>query len=131
MEKITSAKELKNAIQLLEIEHLRNTQLLKEQFHTSLEVFKPFSLFKKSESNSIASTFLIESVLIPAIGYIGGYMSKKIMMGSSANVFRKIAASIFQSEITHAIVRHPDAIRSFGQLIVQLIFRKKNNTEKQ
>jgi len=133
MESITNRIELRNAIQLLEIEQTVKGQLVQEQFYNIREKFKPLNIIK-SIFNDIASTpNLIENIINTALGLATGYFSRKIVVGASANIFRKLLGSILQVGVTNAVAQHPDAIKSLGQFIFQQIFRKKGkeNQEKE
>jgi|ERR1035437_3898825 hypothetical protein len=125
MEKITSIAELKNAIQLLEIEQAMNGQLLKEQINTTVTSIKPVNLFKRAVTDAVSSPFLIDNILNAAIGLTSGYLSKKIFIGASGNIFRKLFGSVLQLGVTTAVAEHPGGIRSFGQFIFKRILRRR------
>jgi hypothetical protein len=117
--------ELKNAIQLLEAEQAIKGQLLKEQFYITYESLKPINILKSTLKEAATSPYLIENILGSAVGLATGYVSKKIVVGASANIFRKFIGSILQFGVTNLVAQRPDVIKSFGQYIVQHIFRKK------
>ena len=127
MQNITSSVELKNAIQILEIEQAVNGQLLKEQLYQTCESLKPANILKNTLKDITSSPNLIDNILGTAIGFVTGYFSKKIVIGTSGNIFRKLFGSIVQVGVTDVVSQHPDAIKSFAQFIVQRIFRKKRN----
>ena len=131
MQNITSAAGLKNAIQLLEAEQAVKGQLLKEQFYLTYESLKPVNLLKSTLNDIASSPYLIDNILGTAMGLATGYLSKKIFIGASGNIFRKLFGSILQFGVTNVVAQHPDTIKSFGQFIFQHIFRKKEmNSEK-
>jgi len=131
MQNITSTAELKNAIQLLEVERGINEQLLKEQFHITYESLRPVNLLKGTLKDIASSPYLIDNILGAAMGLASGYLSKKIFIGASGNKFRKFLGSILQFGVTNVVAQHPDAIKSFGQFIFQHILCKKAmNSEK-
>ena len=125
MQNITSTAELKNAIQLLEAEQAVKGQLLKEQFYLTYESLKPVNLLKSTLKDIASSPYLIDNILGTAMGLATGYLSKKIVVGASGNIFRKLFGSVLQFGVTNVVAQHPDAIKSFGQFIFQHIFRKK------
>ena len=125
MQNITSVAGLKNAIQLLEVEHAVNGKLLKEQFHITYESLRPVNLFRSALSDVVSSPRLIDNILNIAMVIVTGYFSKKVVAGASINKFRKFIGSVLQVGVTNFIAQHPDAIKSFGQFILQHIFRKK------
>jgi hypothetical protein len=125
MEKITSAAGLKNAILLLEADQVIQGQVLKEQFYFTYESFKPVNLIKSTLKDLASSPNLIDNILATAIGLATGFLSKKLFVGSSGNLFRKLLGSFLQAGVTNTVSQHPDNIKSFGQLIFQYFFRKR------
>jgi hypothetical protein len=131
MQNITSIDGLKNAIQLLEEEQAIKGQLLKEQFYLTYESLKPVNLLNSTLNDISSSPYLIDNILGTAIGLVTGYLSKKIFIGTSGNIFRKLIGSIMQYSVTNVVAKHPDTIKSIGQFIFQHILRKKEiNSEK-
>ncbi|MBN1339284.1 MAG: hypothetical protein JXA03_08170 [Bacteroidales bacterium] len=124
MANITSGKELRNAIQLLQAEQAIKGQLLKEQVFTTYESLKPVNLIKSTLKDLSSSPYLIENIVGSAVGIATGYASKKIVVGASASIFRKLFGTILQFGITNLVAQRSDTIKSVGQYIVQQIFRK-------
>jgi hypothetical protein len=131
MEKITSAAGLKNAILLLEDDQAIQGQLLKEQFHFTFDSFKPVNLIKSTVKDLASSPYLIDNILATTIGLATGFLSKKIFVGSSGNLFRKLLGYFLQAGVTNTVSQHPDAIKSFGQLIFQYFFHKRKMNSEQ
>jgi hypothetical protein len=130
MQNITSIVGLRNAIQLLEIEQAARGQLLKEQFYLTYDSLKPVNLLKSTLKEISSSPYLIDNILGTAVGLVTGYLSKKILVGSKANNFRKLAGSILQFGVTNVVAQHPDVIKSIGQVLIRHIFRKKEMNSK-
>lgn len=131
MENITSVAGLKNAILLLETDQAIQSQLLKEQLHLTYESFKPLNLIKSTLKDVASSPYLLDNILSTAVGLATGFLSKKIFIGSSGNLFRKLMGSFLQVGVTTSVAHHPDAIKSLGQLIFQYFSNKrKMNSEK-
>ena len=126
MQNITSTAGLKNAIQLLEVEQAIKGELMKEQFLQICENLKPINLLKSTFRNITSSSNLIDNVLGTTVGLATGFLSKKIVIGTSGNIFRKIFGSMVQSGVSSFVSNHPEAIKSIGQFIFQQIFRKKD-----
>ncbi|MCX6320540.1 MAG: hypothetical protein NTX93_01880 [Bacteroidia bacterium] len=125
MQNITSTAGLKNAIQLLEIEQVINGQLLKEQFYITIESLKPINLLKSTFKDIATTPFLIDNILGTAMGLATGSLSKKIFIGRSGNMFRKLLGSLLQFGVTTIVAKNPDAIKSISQFIFQHFLRKK------
>jgi len=130
MQKITSGKELKSAIQLMEAEQAIKGQLFKEQVFTTYESLKPINLIKSTLKDLSSSPYMIENIAGSVVGIATGYVSKKIVVGASANIFRKLFGTILQFGITNLVAQRSDAMKSVGHYIVQQVFRKsEKNSE--
>jgi hypothetical protein len=126
MQSITSSEELRNAIQLLEVEQGIKGRQLKEQLHITYESLKPVNLLRNTLKEISSSRYLIDNISASAIGIASGFLSKKIFVGTSGNAFRKLFGSILQFEVTNLVSQNSEVIKSFGQYLYQYFFRKKN-----
>ncbi len=125
MQNITSTAELKNAIQLSEIEQTQKGKLLKEQFLLTYESFKPVNLLRNTLGDIAKSPYLVENILGNAMGLVTGYLSKKIFLGASGNRLKRLIGTILQFGITNVVAQNSNTIKSFGRTLFQHIFRKK------
>jgi hypothetical protein len=116
---------LKNQIQLLEAEQTIKGQELKEQFYILIESLKPLNILLRTLKNVTSSPNLIDNLLGTAVGLASGYLSKKLFIGTSGNLIRKLIGTALQFGVTDAVRQHPDSIKSLGQFILQHLFRKK------
>ncbi len=130
MENISSSAALKNAIQLLEVEQEINRQLLKEQFYFTCESLNPVNLLKNTLYDVATSPDLIDNILGTTVGLVTGYLSKKMVVGASANLVRKLFGFILQLGVTNIVAQHADKIKSIGQFIFQQILTKKEMNSK-
>jgi|SRR5664280_737785 len=130
MQNITSTLELKNAIQLLEAEQAENWHLMKEQFFLAIESLKPVNLIKATLKDISASPHLVDNIVATTMGLATGYLSKKVFIGTSGNIIKKLIGTILQFGITNVFAQNSDSIKLFGQSLLQRFFRKKEmNTE--
>jgi len=125
MQNITTTSGLKNAIQLLEIEQAVNKQLLKEKFHHTYESMKPANMLKKTIKDVASSPYLIDNVITAAISLASGYITKKIVVNASGNLFKKLVGTALQFAVTNLVAQNPETIKSAGRYIFQHIFHKK------
>lgn len=131
MEPITSIEELKIAIQILEFEHTTKGQQLKEQLFITRDSLKPVNLIKSALSEVASSPYLIDNILGATMGLASGYISRKLIVGKSGNIFRKLLGTILQFGVTNVVAQHSDPIKSFGQFISKHFRHKKEvNSEK-
>jgi hypothetical protein len=129
MQNITSSAGLKDAIQLLEIEQAIKGQALKEQFRHTYESLKPVNLILNTLKEVTTSPNLIDNVIGNVLGLASGYVSKKVFVGTSGNLFRKLFGSLMQFGVTNLVSNHPDGVKSLVQLILQKILSKKEHIQ--
>ena len=125
MQKITSAKELKDAIRFLEEKQADQGRVLKEQFFIVIESIKPVNIIKNTFKEVATSPKLISEILSTLIGLAAGYISNKTIVGSSGNLFRKLVGTVLQFGVTTLIIKNPAAVKSLGQTLLQRFLSKK------
>lgn len=102
MKILTPTQKLNNAIALLEHKQKEEFQDVKNQFDALIETVKPVNLFNstlKDFNTPETKTNLINSVTSIASGYI----SRKLLVGESTNIFKKLAGYTLQYAVTNFI----------------------------
>ena len=122
---INSAAELKDAIQLLEAEQSIKGQLLREQLFLTYEGLKPINLLKNALKEISSTPYLIDNISGTALGLLGGFLSKKIFVGASGNLIRKLFGSVLQIGVTNLVTQNSEIIKSVGQALIRHFFQKK------
>jgi hypothetical protein len=122
-DRITSVASLKNAIRVMEVEHQLKETEFKKQLHVVYESLKPASIIK----NTLRSLFTTsEDLSGTAVGAAGGYLVKKLLVGSSGGLLRKLIGTALQIGMTNFASHKSDEIRSLGLSLLQRLFRRKN-----
>ena len=122
---ITSAVELKDAIQLLEAEQSIKGQILREQLFLTYESLKPVNLLRNALKEISSTPYLIDNISGTAMGLLGGFLSKKIFVGASGNLIRKLVGSVLQFGVTNLVAQNSEIIKSVGQALIRHFFQKK------
>ncbi len=125
MQNITSTDGLKDAIQLLEVEQGFKGQLLKEELLLAYESLRPVNILRSTLKEISSSPYLIDNISGTAMGLLSGFLSKKIFVGTSGNLIRKLIGSFLQFGVTNVVAKNSDVIKSIGQALIQHFFRKK------
>jgi hypothetical protein len=126
MQKITTSAELKEAIIKLEYEQSMKGELIKEQFHQVIESLKPVNLIKNTFRDVTGSPFIRDNLLGSTVGLATGYLSRRLIVGASGGIIKKILGSVLQFGVSRIVARNPDAIKSVGQRIGRIFGKKKN-----
>ena len=125
MQKTNSTSDLRKAIEAMEDKQIFQGQDLKEQFFLTYESLKPINLIENTLKEITSSPYLTENILAAITGVASGYISKKIVVGTSDHIGRKFFGNILQVGVTNYIAHHPEAIKSIGLFIFDHIFHKK------
>ncbi len=125
MQKITSAADLKNAIQLLEVKQAANRNQLKEHFHSTIDSLRPVNLLRNTLHDISSSPDLIDNILGTVFGLATGLISNLVFKGMASARFRKLLSPVLQSGVTNFVEQHAGSIRSIGEIMLLRIFRKK------
>ena len=118
---------LRETIQNLEIQQAFEEQSLKEQFHLTYERLRPVNLLRSSLEKFILAPPLADNLMGTAMGLVSGYLSRKIVVGTSGNIIRKFFGLLLQLGVTNTVEQHPDAIKSIGRIIYNYFLNKKEN----
>jgi hypothetical protein len=125
MQNITSIAELKNAIQLLEVEQVDKGKHLKEQFYATYESFKPANLIANTLNNIEKSPYLIENILGAVVSLVTGFYSNKLIFNPQGNKLKKLIGVVLQFGVTNLVSKHQGTIRSIGQVLFKHLARRK------
>lgn len=109
---------LNKAIEVLQKKKDIEFELLKEQFHITYESLKPINLIKSTLADVASSPELKNNVLNNLIGLTTGYISKKVLLGSSRNPIKILLGSLFQFAIAKVVSKHTESIKSTGENIL-------------
>ena len=125
MQSISSTVELKEAIRLLQEQQAFQGLVLKEEFFNVMESIKPINIIKSTFSQVSSSHDLIGNILSTTVGLAAGYISNKTLVGSSANLLKRLFGTVFQFGITSLIARNPEAVKSLGHTLLHRMLNKK------
>jgi hypothetical protein len=122
---INNSRELEEAIQALEQKKITQEKELVEQFHATVESFKPGNLIRSS-LGKLGKSELLGPVLKTA-GSLGlGLLTNKLMGGAvvakgAGNVF----SSLLRQQAGRAVINNFDKIKAYGAAIYKNMFTKK------
>jgi hypothetical protein len=127
MQKINSAKELRDAILQLERKKADEEKMLREQFHLVCDSLKPINLIKSSFKEVIASGDLKNNILNTSIGLTVGYLSKILFERVSNSPIKKFLGTALLFGITNVVSKNSEGIKSMGNRVMKIISSKRSN----
>ncbi len=125
MKKICSAKELKDAIAELEFQKEAQETELQDRMKELYERLRPVNIVK----NTLQDAFSGNSkggLLNAAIGLGSGFLSKKLVIGQSVGLLRKIIGLAVEFGVAGLVAKNVTQIKNKGSEIISRIFPKKN-----
>lgn len=117
---------LRASILLLESQQKLDLLLLKSQVHETFESLRPINLIKSTISEVSASSDLKHGLLQNGIGLITGYVSRKILVGTSHNPVVGFLGSLFQFAISNVVAKHSDTVIEKGESLFREFSSRKN-----
>jgi len=127
MAKQTAVESLKESIRLLEIQQAEEGKILKEQFKITYESLKLVNLVKSSLKELTDSVEIKNSLFESIVSIVTGYLTKKLMINSTSNPFKKILGALIQLGVTNLVAKNAETIRIY---ITELIDRFLHPKEK-
>jgi hypothetical protein len=104
-EKISNTSELGIAIKRLERKKRIMEEDLKDEAHAMLESMKPANILKHTIEEVRESIELKHNLFKVALGLGVGYFSRKLIIGKSAGIVKKVLGTALQYGITQFVVK--------------------------
>jgi hypothetical protein len=125
MEKKYTEESLKEAIMMLEIKHAEEGRQLKEQLVTTFNNLNPFNFIKNAIGEISISSELKNSIIDSVVGIATGFISKKLLVGSSGSKVLKLAGVLLQYGLTSIVTKNFESIKNTFLLFLNNYLRKK------
>lgn len=127
MKAINNIADLNAAIKALEDEQTEKGRILREQFSLTYDSLKPVNLLSSTLRDLGKSPTLTHDLAGTALAMAAGFVSRKILIGGSGNLFRKLFGTFVQYGVTSLVVRNREGVKSFGQGILHKLFQRREN----
>jgi hypothetical protein len=124
MEKIETDTDLQTAIHMLEYRKENELRLLKKQFREVAECLKPINIIKNTIKDAVTSSEIQGNLIGSAIGIGTGFLAKKLIIGSSGGLIKRLIGTIVQKIVARKVSNNVGGVKSAGASILQKIFSK-------
>jgi hypothetical protein len=125
MEKSDPTLLLKQLILVKTAEQKAEGRLLKDQFQITYEILKPVNIIKSTLKEVIAGPDPNTSLIDSGLGYITGFLARKILIGKTNNPVTKLLGYILQKVVSGKVIKNADEIKSIGNVVLQKIINKQ------
>ncbi len=104
--------DLKSKILLLKQQQELDLIVLKNQFKATKESLKPINLIKNSFKDVVASPDLKTTIFKNIIGLATGYLSKKVLIGSTNNPIKKVLGTVLEFVVANVVAKKVDTTKN-------------------
>lgn len=125
MPNITSITELESAIQKLEAQQSIEWPILKGELFDTYESLKPINLIKNTITEITNVPNLKGEIMNTTLSLAAGYISKKIITGSTQNPLKQLLGTLLQIGVTSIVSKNVTGIKSAAKNVFNNIFSKK------
>lgn len=125
MKKTTLNTQLQELINILEAKQAKEEALLIIQFKLTYESLKPISLIKSTIVELTSLSNLNGNFFDTSVSLVAGFISKKILIGSTHNPIKQIFGGLVQMGVTSFVSKNKDDIRTLITKIIPNVFSKK------
>ena len=108
MKKINQTEVLKETILLMKMKQAEELVQLKDQYHYTIESLKPLNLIKNAFGLIATSPEIKGNILSNLVGMTTGYLTKKVLLGSTHNPIKRILGTVLQFVITNVATKHSE-----------------------
>ena len=122
---IKNSEDLKIAIRELEEKELRQKQQIKADFHAYKETLTPINLLKSTFNKVKETPGITSTVLKATLGLGAGILSKKLFLGKSPGIFRRVVGSAVQMGLAGLVAKKSDVIKENSGNLIKKIFGSK------
>ncbi|WP_445722377.1 hypothetical protein [Flavobacterium sp.] len=112
MKTVNQNQVLNEKIEVLRMKQSKDFEVLKSQFHITLESMKPINLVKETIDDFKNSKEIKSSLLESTLGIAAGYVTRKMIVGKSSSMIKKTAATIIQYLVSNFITKKAGKINS-------------------
>ncbi len=131
MTKLNAVNSLKESIRLLEIRQEEEGKIFKEHFKATFESLKFVNLIKNSLKDLTESVEVKNNLFESVVSILTGYFSKKMMVNSKSNPFKKILGLLLQFGVTSVVAKNAEAIREFFAGLVDRFLHPEEELEEE
>lgn len=118
---------IKSEIYRLEIKQSLELTLLKTQLNTTFDKLKPINLLKDTITEVTESSELKNHLLNNVMGLLTGFISKKLMIGTTSNPIKNILGTLIEFVIANVVAKNSERIIEKGEKLLHLFFGKQQD----
>ena len=125
MKKLNETDALDQLILDQEMKSAHQLEELRDQFHAAYESVKPINLIKHLFHEVTTSPEIKNDVVSNVLGLGTGFLSKKLLIGSTHNPLKKVFGTIIEFAVASLVSKNSDGIKVVGGNLLKHFINKK------
>jgi hypothetical protein len=126
MKQLDQSNLLKESIRLLEDKQSEELQSMRTHFLLLSEQAKPINLIKSTIHDLTTAPDLRHDLFGSMIGLLGGYLSRKMIIGSTLNPIKNGIGALLQFVVGNTISKHTNLLQTIGNKILHRTLKTKD-----
>jgi hypothetical protein len=118
---VNNTATLQSAIDQLQLQCEEKKKIMCLQFVEVLESIKPVNLLRATVKDIAETPGIAKAAIGTTIAIGAGVLSKKIVVGKSANIFKKIMGGIVEFTVANGIANNAELITNKGIALLKKI----------
>lgn len=116
---------LKERISFLADRQSQQIVLLKEQAHITFESLKPINFLKDTIIDFTSQSDLKQNVFDGITGVTTGFLSKKLIVGTTNSPVKKLVGTLLQVGITALVTKNSSKIKAIGEVFLKHLINRE------
>ncbi len=116
---------LKERIAFLKDRQSQQIILLKEQAHITFESLKPINFLQDTIIDFTSQSDLKENVFNGITGVTTGFLSKKLIVGTTNSPVKKLVGTLLLIGITALVTKNSSKIKAIGEVFLKHLFNRE------
>jgi hypothetical protein len=129
MQEIKNVLQLKEAIQLLQLQRKEEEIALKEEFKLIFEKIQPINIIQDTVNELVESKSLQTDVIDLGVGTATGFAIRKLIVGETKNPIAQVIGRMIEQTVSQKIISNRVVIHNIGRNVLNL-FSSGNKKEK-
>ncbi|MCH8546519.1 MAG: hypothetical protein LAT54_07280 [Cryomorphaceae bacterium] len=129
MNRINNTSELQAKISEMQAKSDEAAVLLKEELSGIVDGVHPVQLLKNGIRELVTSSEVKNELLGLSLAMSSGYMTKKLMIGNSNNIFQRIMGNVISVIVSKNIALNADKIQTTVLAVISSIMDRKKSNE--
>lgn len=126
---MNSEELLREAVARLELQQTEQGKELRKVLHQAYDGLQPSTIVANMVEELTTSDKFTDMVMGSSVGLAVGFVSKKLIVGTSNNPIRQLVGSGVMLTVANLLAHHPDTLKRMGKRVFDMLKSNKKNVD--